>query len=142
MAQGLMRIEQRLDNIEKRMENLEARAGAYEPRFQAIESRLQGIEGPRMDGIGMDDVESRLLASSVIQPLQIILLTTTTVLTHTRNIGDARALRLAEDTLSFVSQTVTTSDFGPLSSDLPRGRPPCGMSQAALWSWPLTLRMP
>ncbi|KAF4982653.1 hypothetical protein FZEAL_1760 [Fusarium zealandicum] len=66
MAQGLMRIEQRLDNIEKRMENLEARAGGYEPRFQAIESRLQGMEGPRMDGMGMDDVESRLLASTVM----------------------------------------------------------------------------
>ncbi|UKZ79152.1 hypothetical protein TrVFT333_006902 [Trichoderma virens FT-333] len=66
MAQGLMRIEQRLDNIEKRMENIEARAGGYEPRFQAIEQRLQGMEGPRMDGMGMDDVESRLLASSVM----------------------------------------------------------------------------
>ncbi|SPJ81974.1 uncharacterized protein FTOL_09379 [Fusarium torulosum] len=66
MAQGLMRIEQRLDNIEKRMENLEARAGGYEPRFQAIEQRLQGMEGPRMDGMGMDDVESRLLASTVM----------------------------------------------------------------------------
>lgn len=61
-----MRIEQRLDNIEKRMENIEARAGGYEPRFQAIEQRLQGMEGPRMDGMGMDDVESRLLASSVM----------------------------------------------------------------------------
>ncbi|KAJ4124184.1 uncharacterized protein FIESC28_07943 [Fusarium coffeatum] len=66
MAQGLMRIEQRLDNIEKRMENLEARAGGYEPRFQAIEQRLQGMEGPRMDGMGMDDVEQRLLASTVM----------------------------------------------------------------------------
>ncbi|KAL6859245.1 hypothetical protein J3F83DRAFT_763353 [Trichoderma novae-zelandiae] len=66
MAQGLMRIEQRLDNIEKRMENIEARAGGYEPRFQAIEQRLQGMEGPRMDGMSMDDVESRLLASSVM----------------------------------------------------------------------------
>lgn len=66
MAQGLMRIEQRLDNIEKRMENIEARAGGYEPRFQAIEQRLQGMEGPRMDGMGMDDVESRLLASTVM----------------------------------------------------------------------------
>ena len=63
MAQGFMRIEQRLDNIEKRMENLEAR---YEPRFQSIESRLQNMEGPRMDGMGMDDVESRLLASTVM----------------------------------------------------------------------------
>lgn len=66
MNQGLMRIEQRLDNIEKRMENIEARAGGYEPRFQTIEQRLQGMEGPRMDGMGMDDVESRLLASSVM----------------------------------------------------------------------------
>jgi hypothetical protein len=66
MAQGFMRIEQRLDNIEKRMENLEARAGGYEPRFQTIESRLQNMEGPRMDGMGMDDVESRLLASTVM----------------------------------------------------------------------------
>lgn len=66
MAQGLMRIEQRLDNIEKRIDNYEARASGYEPRFQAIEQRLQGMEGPRMDGIGMDDVESRLLASSVM----------------------------------------------------------------------------
>lgn len=67
MAQGLMRIEQRLDNIEKRMDSLEARAGGgYEPRFQAIEQRLQGMEGPRMDGMGMDDVETRLLASTVM----------------------------------------------------------------------------
>jgi chaperonin cofactor prefoldin len=66
MAQGFMRIEQRLDIIEKRMENLEARAGGYEPRFQSIESRLQNMEGPRMDGMGMNDVESRLLASTVM----------------------------------------------------------------------------
>lgn len=66
MMNGLMRIEQRLDHIEKRMENLEARAGGYEPRFQAIEQRIQGMEGPRMDGLPMDDVESRLLASTVM----------------------------------------------------------------------------
>lgn len=66
MMHSFVRIEQRLDNIEKRMENLEARAGGYEPRFQAIEQRIQGMEGPRMDGIPMDDVESRLLASSVM----------------------------------------------------------------------------
>ncbi|OAA41042.1 Transcription factor, FAR1-related protein [Metarhizium rileyi] len=66
MAQGFMRIEQRLENIEKRMDNMEARAGGYEPRFQTIESRLQSMEAPRMDGMGMDDVESRLLASTVM----------------------------------------------------------------------------
>lgn len=66
VAQGFMRIEQRLENIEKRLENIEARASGYEPRFQAIEGRIQGIEGARMDGIGMDDVESRLLASTVM----------------------------------------------------------------------------
>jgi hypothetical protein len=65
MAQGLLRIEQRLDHIEKRMENLDARAGSYEPRFQALESRLQNVEGPRTNGM-MDDVEQRLLASSVM----------------------------------------------------------------------------
>ncbi|KAK3196732.1 hypothetical protein K4F52_000076 [Lecanicillium sp. MT-2017a] len=66
MAQGFLRIEQRLENIEKRMENIEARAGGYEPRFQAIEGRIQGIEGLRMDSMGMDDVETRLLASSAM----------------------------------------------------------------------------
>lgn len=66
VGQGFLRIEQRLENIEKRLENIEARASSYEPRFQAIEGRLQGIEGARMDGIGMDDVESRLLASTVM----------------------------------------------------------------------------
>jgi hypothetical protein len=66
MMNGLMRIEQRLDHIEKRMENLEARTGAYEPRFQALEQRLQGVEAQRMDGIPMDDVEQRLLASTVM----------------------------------------------------------------------------
>jgi len=66
MMHSFVRIEQRLDNIEKRMENLEARAGGYEPRFQAMEQRIQGMEGPRMDGLPMDDVESRLLASSVM----------------------------------------------------------------------------
>lgn len=66
MMHSFVRIEQRLDNIEKRMENLEARAGGYEPRFQNIEQRIQGMEGPRMDGLPMDDVESRLLASSVM----------------------------------------------------------------------------
>jgi hypothetical protein len=66
MMNGLMRIEQRLDHIEKRMENLEARAGGYEPRFQAIEQRIQSMEGPRMDSLPMDDVETRLLASTVM----------------------------------------------------------------------------
>jgi hypothetical protein len=66
MMNGLMRIEQRLDHIEKRMENLEARTGTYEPRFQALEQRLQGVEAQRMDGLPMDDVEQRLLASTVM----------------------------------------------------------------------------
>ncbi|KAF4119724.1 FAR1 DNA-binding domain [Geosmithia morbida] len=66
MMNGFLRIEQRLDHMEKRMENLETRAGNYEPRFQAIEQRIQGMEGPRMDSIPMDDVESRLLASTVM----------------------------------------------------------------------------
>lgn len=68
MATGIMRIEQRLDHIEKRMENLEGRhhTGEYVPRFQMDQS-LQRVEGPRMvDGMSMDDVESRLLASSVM----------------------------------------------------------------------------
>ncbi|CAH0018179.1 unnamed protein product [Clonostachys rhizophaga] len=62
----LMRIEQRLDHIEKRMENMEARAGTYEPRFQALEQRVGGMESLRMDSLPVDDVESRLLASTVI----------------------------------------------------------------------------
>lgn len=66
MAQGFLRIEQRLENIEKRMENIEAHAGGYEPRFQAIEGRIQGMEGTRMDSMGMDDVDARLLANSVM----------------------------------------------------------------------------
>lgn len=66
MMNGLMRIEQRLDNIEKRMENLEARTSGYEPRFQGIEQRIQTMEGPRMDSLPMDDVETRLLASTVM----------------------------------------------------------------------------
>jgi hypothetical protein len=66
MMNGFMRIEQRLDHIEKRMENLEARAGGYEPRFQAIEQRMQAMEGPRMDSMPIDDVEQRLLASTVM----------------------------------------------------------------------------
>lgn len=66
MMNGLLRIEQRLDNIEKRMENLEARSGGYEPRFQAIEQRIQTMEASRMDSLPMDDVETRLLASTVM----------------------------------------------------------------------------
>ncbi|KAI9896558.1 hypothetical protein N3K66_008730 [Trichothecium roseum] len=66
MMNGLLRIEQRLDNIEKRIENLEQRGTPYESRFQAMEQRLQGMEAPRMDSIPMDDVESRLLASTVM----------------------------------------------------------------------------
>jgi hypothetical protein len=65
MNQGFLRIEQRLDRIEKRMDNLEGRPSAYEPRFQ-MEGRLQGVEPPRLDGMGMDDVETRLLASAVM----------------------------------------------------------------------------
>lgn len=66
MMNGLLRIEQRLDNIEKRMENLEARSGGYDPRFQAIEQRIQTMEATRMDSLPMDDVETRLLASTVM----------------------------------------------------------------------------
>ncbi|KFA64568.1 hypothetical protein S40285_04583 [Stachybotrys chlorohalonatus IBT 40285] len=66
LAQAMLRIEQRLDLLDKRMESLENRQSTYEPRFQNIESRIQGMEGPRIDGMGMDDVESRLLASSVL----------------------------------------------------------------------------
>ncbi|KAI6784734.1 uncharacterized protein J7T54_007827 [Emericellopsis cladophorae] len=67
MMNGLGRIEQRLDMIEKRMEHLEARSGGYEPRFQNLEQRMHQIEGPRMDGLPMDDVvEQRLLASQVL----------------------------------------------------------------------------
>jgi hypothetical protein len=67
LAQGFMRIEARLDTIDKRLENYEMRAGSYEARFQNMESRIQSIEGPRIDGMGMDDsIEQRLLASSVM----------------------------------------------------------------------------
>lgn len=67
MSQGFLRIEARLETIEKRMETIEARAGSYEPRFQAVEGRVQTLESaPRMDNMGIDDVESRLLASTVM----------------------------------------------------------------------------
>ncbi|KAJ3496364.1 hypothetical protein NLG97_g2713 [Lecanicillium saksenae] len=69
IAQGFVRIEERLENIEKRIEGIESRAASYEPRFQTVENRLlsiEGIEGTRMDSIGIDDPESRLLASAVM----------------------------------------------------------------------------
>lgn len=63
---SFIRIEQRLDHLDKRMENLEARTGSYDPRFQNMEQRIQNMEGPRMDNMPMDDVEQRLLASTVM----------------------------------------------------------------------------
>lgn len=69
IAQGFVRIEERLENIEKRIEGIETRAAGYEPRFQTVENRLlsiEGIEGTRMDSIGIDDPETRLLASAVM----------------------------------------------------------------------------
>ncbi|OAR02253.1 hypothetical protein LLEC1_05768 [Akanthomyces lecanii] len=69
IAQGFVRIEGRLETIEKRIEGIENRAASYEPRFQTVENRLlsiEGLEGARMDGMGIDDPESRLLASAVM----------------------------------------------------------------------------
>lgn len=60
------RIERSLENISKRLDNLDARMSGYEPRIQHIDSRLQNIENPRMDGMGMDDVETRLLTSTIV----------------------------------------------------------------------------
>ncbi|KAH8178741.1 FAR1 DNA-binding domain-containing protein [Sarocladium implicatum] len=59
-------IKRTLENLEKRLEAIDARTVNYDTRFQHMEQRLQGIEGPRMDGMGMDDVETRLLASSIV----------------------------------------------------------------------------
>ncbi|KKA26185.1 hypothetical protein TD95_000112 [Thielaviopsis punctulata] len=68
LTQGLMRIESRLDQIEKRLDGVERGMTTYEPRFQNIDSRMQSLES-RSGGIElgtMDEVESRLLASSVM----------------------------------------------------------------------------
>ncbi|OHE91529.1 hypothetical protein CORC01_13178 [Colletotrichum orchidophilum] len=66
MNQGFVRIEQVLDTMNKRLENLENRAGGYEPRFQNMESRLQGVEARGSMELPMDDVDARLLSSSVM----------------------------------------------------------------------------
>ncbi|KAL0778706.1 hypothetical protein CaCOL14_004964 [Colletotrichum acutatum] len=66
MNQGFGRIEQALDTMNKRLENLENRAGGYEPRFQNMESRLQGMEARGSMELPMDDVDARLLSSSVM----------------------------------------------------------------------------
>jgi hypothetical protein len=67
VTQGMLRIEQRLDNIEKRIDNVEARMGPhYEGRFQALESRMQAMEARGGMELPMDEVESRLLASTVM----------------------------------------------------------------------------
>lgn len=66
LSSSMEYIRRTLEGIEKRLDNLDARGGGYEPRFQHIEQRLQNVEGPRMDGMEMDDVETRLLASSIV----------------------------------------------------------------------------
>lgn len=66
LSSSMDQIKRTLEVIEKRLDSIDARGVGYEPRFQNIESRLQGVEGPRMDGMGIDDVESRLLASSIV----------------------------------------------------------------------------
>lgn len=58
LASGFLRIEQRLENIEKRVAVIEHRAG-LDPRFQDMDGRVG-------EGLGMDDVEQRLLASAVM----------------------------------------------------------------------------
>ncbi|KAF9877919.1 hypothetical protein CkaCkLH20_04495 [Colletotrichum karsti] len=66
MTQGFLRIEQVLETMNKRLENLENRTGAYEPRFQNMESRLQGMEARGSMELPMDDVDARLLSSTVM----------------------------------------------------------------------------
>lgn len=66
MAEGVTRIEHRLDNIERHMNNLEAHACGCEPGWQVVETQPQGMESPLTDGMRMDEVASRLLASPVL----------------------------------------------------------------------------
>ncbi|KAL2891450.1 hypothetical protein HOO65_010808 [Ceratocystis lukuohia] len=68
LSQGLVRMESRLDQIEKRLEGIErGMQHTYEPRFQNMESRMQSLESRGSIELGsMDEVESRLLASSVM----------------------------------------------------------------------------
>jgi hypothetical protein len=66
LSSSMEYIKHTLERIEKRLDDIDARGSGYEPRFQHIEQRLQNVEGPRMDGMGMDDVETRLLASSIV----------------------------------------------------------------------------
>ncbi|KAH7308106.1 hypothetical protein B0I35DRAFT_442887 [Stachybotrys elegans] len=55
MTNSFNELQKQMANLDKRLENLEAREAGY-----------QQMEAQRMDGMGMDDVESRLLASSVL----------------------------------------------------------------------------
>ncbi|KAL5615044.1 hypothetical protein BROUX41_005109 [Berkeleyomyces rouxiae] len=67
LSQGLVRMESRLDQIEKRLDGIERGMHTYEPRFQNIDSRIQSLESRgSIELSSMDEVESRLLASSVM----------------------------------------------------------------------------